>query len=624
MTLVHVLLCLLCVLSGTEANSAHLPRMIFTDKETRVQRLPLTGQNAPVQMLLQGPSDTVTAATLTNMNSYDFHKTPVESTVLWNCAYADSSEGCSYNLTVVLKMEANRMLMCGTNSIKEESLCCEADFSSPLASCSRTDKLKGIHDSIRLFHIKKGEPSAFDDKGDSADLYITHSGSRNYVIDGIYKFGKKSIKPYNDGKKKHYMGMILSKRRDNLQSRVYALYKEKNKDPNVFSGMWLPFVSQVCMSDLGGPKTFLQNTWTSHMKAKLFCGDVKTKQHFSEMVDVAIIHADSWQDTRVYGLFRNEWGMSALCVFTVRDIDLVFTTSLFKGLTTHPGRSRECPADSTVLPTDVLKLSVDHSEMELSVRPVNNAGPLFLNHHNYTHIYADSTQQDGKDPHTVIFLSLSNGRIHKVIQTENLTFFVAEYRPFTHQAHIHNIIFLPSSRRLYVYAGSELVQLDVENCAMYGDSCEQCVLARDPHCGWSGAHCSPWQTGMLQDVTTGNFNICPRKPNSEAVAGKNTITLPDKSRYFLQCPVVSHHALYSWHHQHNSTMCSSVVQDCVLLLDSMSPEKEGVYTCLSEESGYIKVQAQYHLQLEITAGGPSLRPLLWGCLMTALITCLSS
>lgn len=46
-------------------------------------------------------------------------------------------------------------------------------------------------------------------------------------------------------------------------------------------------------------------------------------------------------------------------------------------------------------------------------------------------------------------------------------------------------------RKLYVNSGSELVQLDVANCALYGDSCEECVLGRDPYCGWNGTHCTP-------------------------------------------------------------------------------------------------------------------------------------
>lgn len=45
-------------------------------------------------------------------------------------------------------------------------------------------------------------------------------------------------------------------------------------------------------------------------------------------------------------------------------------------------------------------------------------------------------------------------------------------------------------KRLYVNSQSELVQLNVANCAKYGDKCEDCVLARDPYCGWKDGHCT--------------------------------------------------------------------------------------------------------------------------------------
>ncbi|XP_029138310.2 semaphorin-7A-like [Labrus bergylta] len=95
--------------------------------------------------------------------------------------------------------------------------------------------------------------------------------------------------------------------------------------------MWLPFVSQVCMADRGGPKRHMQYIWTSQMNARLFCGDPDSKQHFSELVHVAAVRTERWQDSRVYALFKNEWGMSAVCVYRVKDFHNIFTNSPFKG-----------------------------------------------------------------------------------------------------------------------------------------------------------------------------------------------------------------------------------------------------------------------------------------------------
>lgn len=60
-------------------------------------------------------------------------------------------------------------------------------------------------------------------------------------------------------------------------------------------------------SDKGGSKQMLQLKWTSLLRARLFCGEAKSKLYFSELVDVAIVEDKLWGDTKVYALFRNEW-----------------------------------------------------------------------------------------------------------------------------------------------------------------------------------------------------------------------------------------------------------------------------------------------------------------------------
>ena len=46
----------------------------------------------------------------------------------------------------------------------------------------------------------------------------------------------------------YYVGLVLSRQEDNpMQDKVYAFYKEKNRDKGLDSEMWLPFVTQVCM-----------------------------------------------------------------------------------------------------------------------------------------------------------------------------------------------------------------------------------------------------------------------------------------------------------------------------------------------------------------------------------------
>ncbi|XP_034385557.1 semaphorin-7A-like [Cyclopterus lumpus] len=626
---------LLCLRSLT-ATTTLLPRMTFTEKETAMKRLPLPGHHAPIEIVVEGEPDTVIAAGPKHLNSLNFQnpqKTPVEIHVLWTECIDPGPPptlraDCNYNITLVHKREeANQLFLCGTNG--KETLCCDMNLSEQSPGCLPLEKMEKIKGSIRKFVIKEGEPFALLDSPES-DLYITYSGSQDNV--GIHKFGKNRVTPARHNKEQHYVGLVLSRQREPLKSRVYAFYREKNRDRGLYSEMWIPFVARVCTGDRGGPKNILQYSWTSQMNARLFCGDTDSRQHFSELVDVATVQADQWQDTRVYALFRNEWGRSAVCVYTIRDIDHIFTTSPFKGKDVQSNRPRECVEDSTKIQPDVLRMIETYSEMEQWVRPEKNSGPLLSNHHSYTHIHVHGSRSN----HNVLFLSLNNGGIHKVMQNKSQTFIIAEYQPFNHRTHVVSIGLHPSSGKLYVSSRNELVQLNVANCAQYGDSCELCVLARDPYCGWNGTHCTPETDGTLQDLTHGNHAICLTVSKvqlhekvfrgstaTHADEAKGSVTLPPESKHFLRCPVSSHHAQYSWRHLGSNTSCSSREQQCLLLIDSMGPEHVGAYTCVSEEMGHRRVLAQHQLQLEGRAAGRSSSPLIWLCLMAVVIKSLS-
>ncbi|XP_035760771.1 semaphorin-4C-like [Neolamprologus brichardi] len=261
------------------------PRMIFTEKEKAMTRFSLP-HDPPVQILLEDQSDTVLTAGQSYLNTYSFqnHKTS-HKFMQWEKCNSISSEHVS--------------------KINKFSWLDLIDLTVEAPMCLPSENIANLIEGIERFNIKEGEPSVFIDSEQSAAFYITHSGFDESV--GIQKFGKAIVLPKNHDKEQHYVGLVLSKREeDPSQNRVYGFYREKSKDNGLFSEMWLPFVTQVCMTDVGGPKNNLQFTWTSQMNARLFCGDRNRKQHFSELVDVSTVDADRWQDTKIYALFRNE------------------------------------------------------------------------------------------------------------------------------------------------------------------------------------------------------------------------------------------------------------------------------------------------------------------------------
>uniref|UniRef100_A0A8C8F3T4 Semaphorin-7A-like n=1 Tax=Oncorhynchus tshawytscha TaxID=74940 RepID=A0A8C8F3T4_ONCTS len=324
-----------------------------------------------------------------------------------------------------------------------------------------------------------------------------------------------------------YVSLVASgQREDRLQDRLYAFYIEKNRHPRLDSDLWVPRVAQVCMADRGGPKGYLQFRWTSKLSARLFCGYQDSRLSFTQLVDVNTVLAERWQDTRVYALFRNGWGMSAVCVYTIGDIDRIFKTSNFKG---HTG----------------------------SV-PIPRPGKVW------------------------------NGGIHKVLERDGHAFVIAELQPFNYRAHILSMMLHSSTGKLYVGSSRELVQIDLGSCEQYGAQCEDCVLARDPYCGWDGHH------------------LCYSHPCINTKPFIMTI-VSQSSKYFLHCPTLSSHAEYSWRHHGNTTATPCISRgsehQCLLLIESMGPEQQGTYSCVSEERGYHRTLVQYQLQLDSGATG---------------------
>uniref|UniRef100_A0A3B3Z8Q8 Sema domain-containing protein n=1 Tax=Periophthalmus magnuspinnatus TaxID=409849 RepID=A0A3B3Z8Q8_9GOBI len=372
---------------------------------------------------------------------------------------------------------------------------------------------------------------------------------------------------------------------DVLQDKIYGFYNEKNKDTDMYSDMWKSFVTQICVTDNGGPKNNLQSTWTSQLNARLFCGDKDQKQHFSELVDIATVEADHWQDTRVYGLFRNEWGMSAVCVYTIQDINHVFKTSPFKNSEMQPDRSRTVQTNEEQIEAN--------SEMKNYIEPQNSSGPLLISRHHYTRITTHRLQN-----HTILIFQV------------NFSFL-----PFNHRAFIVNLDLHPSTRTLYIASRTELAQMDVANCQGYGNSCEECIMARDPYCGWT--------QGMFK-IKSNSFLFNSGSPqDTEHLLCPNMhpyILIPLGSRYFFECPVSSLHANYTWYHNSSPTVsCSGDEHQCFMLIHSVKPEQLGTYTCVSMEQGYRQVLAQYQLEVDDCANGFTPGALLWVSLIAAFL-----
>ncbi|KAL1257251.1 hypothetical protein QQF64_012796 [Cirrhinus molitorella] len=373
---------------------------------------------------------------------------------------------------------------------------------------------------------------------------------------GLYRINRDdktdNMWPQSTEAEQIYLKLIAGKGQH--KDKVYSFIREKvtqnkeQKSKEVESEQWIPRVSQSCMNDKGGSKNNLQNSWTSMIYARLFCG---REYEFTQMIDVATLETDN--DTKIYALFRNYWNMSAVCVYDMNEISTVFTSSQFSS-TKVPANHKpgKCVDDSTSLSSEALMFMKDRPELKNWVMPVN--GPLLFRHHHYTHIQVDRVRG-----HTVLLLSLENGRIHKVLEerVEEPVFVIAEYLPFPQKTHITSMLLDASGKHLYVSSSNEVAQIDLQTCHLYGDECNSCRLSRDPYCGLEGSRCTSTAIKPATDIECNMPAASPSKTETgDKLQAAEHVHVLLLSKHFLRCHMTSHHATYHWRHEggHKSTI----------------------------------------------------------------------
>ncbi|KAG5270407.1 hypothetical protein AALO_G00192270 [Alosa alosa] len=487
----------------------------------------------------------------------------------------------------------------------------------------------GSSADCRSDFIRGGEPALLT--GDA--LYTTHSGLG--YRDGVYRTSKNTPLMPSSQADQRYVKIIERRKEENpLQDKLYAFYTEKSNDQSPDSDLFTPRVSQICKADLGGSKDTLQFQWTSQLSSRLSCGDPSRKLYYTVLLDVAVLPSEDGGDDRVYGLFKNGWDMRAVCVYAMKDIDSTFSSSTTEPTETLSKRPGECVQDSKRLPSNLLKYMKRNPEMANWVRPIGNSNPLLVSRRHYSHIQVDRVGGTvGQEGHKVLLLSMESGVVHKVLENSTSPFIIAEYHPFESGTQILSMLLDNSEKKLYVSSSHEVVQIELRNCSVYGNQCTDCVLARDPYCGWDSGRktCAPYSDGLTQDVLNGNYHDCTPYRSApfgsgvdKPVPGPPSKDVPESSRHYLSCPIDSHHATYRWlkDGEERQSLEDQKQEQLVLLIEGMGSADEGGYECVAQEGDYQKTVAHYQLRMTSGVAGLKSSPLALALLALLLtLTC---
>uniref|UniRef100_A0A8C9XUS2 Si:ch211-113g11.6 n=1 Tax=Sander lucioperca TaxID=283035 RepID=A0A8C9XUS2_SANLU len=362
------------------------------------------------------------------------------------------------------------------------------------------------------------------------------------------------------------------------KEEIYFFFSELNKTARVDEEPYRARIGRICTVDEGGIKALLADSWTTFMKARVMCGAGNTQQQYNNMKQAVVLTAQDKRAGVLYGLFSNAWGRTVICAYSIEDIDQAFSTSKLKGYSSPFIGSRPgmCVRKNSTAGghNDIKNLGVIryHPEIEDVIRPVGVA-PLDLpTDDQITHAVADIVLAVNDEHYSVLYLGTDQGKVLKVLHSSEGVFIISQYSLFHNEGPVLNMAIDSQKGHLYVGTAMEVQRLPLADCSRYGDTCRECILSRDPYCGWdrSRRKCIPIPPGY-------NRSTSPR----EVLVQSNT-------SIFLPCPVRSFHATYRWVKDNcvKNYPCLFSGDFCVLGPAIDTPLKEGVFRCIATEDGF--------------------------------------
>ncbi|XP_066538607.1 semaphorin-7A isoform X2 [Hoplias malabaricus] len=391
---------------------------------------------------------------------------------------------------------------------------------------------------------------------------------------------------------------------------IYFFFSETNKSASLDEEPFRARIGRICTSDEGGIKTVLSDSWTTFLKARVMCGTASTPQQYNN-IRRAFVLIFQHRTGVIYGLFSNVWDTTKVCAYSIEEIDQAFAKSKLKGysspLTGHRPGMCASKNNSAALNAKTLGVIKDHPEIEEVIWPVGGA-PLDLpTDDHFTQVVADTVLAVNEEHYSVIYLGTEQGKVLKVLHTNEEAFIISQYSLFHNEGPIINMVIDSQKGHLYVGTAMEIQRLPLADCTRYGDSCRECILSRDPYCGWDLAKKKCLAIPINYNISTGGFLQGLDQSNASVCGDASVLkphsTIPKEVQVakdgpvHLPCPVHSYHATYVWEKDNcvKRYPCIITGSSCVLAPTPELPLKEGVFRCMVLESGLKKEVVSYKL-----------------------------
>ncbi|XP_012684361.1 semaphorin-4A isoform X2 [Clupea harengus] len=413
------------------------------------------------------------------------------------------------------------------------------------------------------------------------------------------------------------------------EEKVYFFFSEVGREYDFIDKLTVSRVAQVCTSDVGGQRT-LQRRWTTFAKAQLLCQS-QGELPYNVLEDMFTLQPPEGapeEDTLFYGIFSSQWsvnsGRSAVCVFSLDDIGAVFSGN-YKVLNRDTLRWSTRVQEKVANPgscglhnasDSTLRFVKENFLTDESVQPSSRKLSMVSPDYSYSNIAVQRVRGAKGRNYTVLYLLTESGYLHKTVLLEKGPHIIEEVQVFRQPQPIKNLLLSIDKGSVFVGSSEGVSEVPVANCSFYS-GCAECVLARDPFCGWDPSlrictDIANIQANAAQDVEKGNvleecksLSLSPRSsfpPLRPPTGELKSVTLNEVVH--LQCPEASRLARRHWERP-NSRLSPDLYlqQDDGSLRFLATPITLGHYLCLSVENGFQQVLSVYQVKQKSSAGG---------------------
>uniref|UniRef100_A0A8C8A332 Semaphorin 4e n=1 Tax=Oryzias sinensis TaxID=183150 RepID=A0A8C8A332_9TELE len=360
--------------------------------------------------------------------------------------------------------------------------------------------------------------------------------------------------------------------------KVYLFFREIAVEFDYQNKMVVSRVARVCKGDIGGERT-LQKKWTSFLKTRIDCP-----------VKLTLVLC-------VCVCSRGTSDLSAVCAYKVSEMSKVFSegkykspvpieTSFIKWVTfsgdvpfPRPGacingEARKAGITNTMLlPDRTLQFVKEKPLMDEAIQPIGGRPVLVGKGSPFTRIVVSQVQPADEEPYHVMFIGTEAGTLLKAVNYNEEAFIIEEVKLFEQAGPIKIL----KTFKDKLYAGSDfgVVQISPANCER-SPTCEDCVLARDPYCGWDG--------------TDGKY---PKKPVELFIMQGGNMRLDCRSGTQL--------AEVHWEKERLALSPSAhfhLLEDALLILNASETES-GHYRCITVEKSKTSIHNSTVIEYQV-------------------------